>query len=174
MKAIHSILNIQRLNFTPTGVNKADSEHHYRGNYPLCPTIPGVKVYHVDARLASVTYNNRTGLWEVGSYTETLAHSDYTVTRVATSNTSNQRVEDFWELKYMNHDSSKTVELVSDESLWQAGDALNDGENYPDFEMNEYYPTSNPDEDPVHIPFGYKMVIDSVSMESATITFYAA
>lgn len=37
--------------YTPTGLNKQDSESRYAGNHPALYTIPGVKIYHVDARI---------------------------------------------------------------------------------------------------------------------------
>ena len=154
--------------YTPTGVNKADSEQKYAGKYPECPKEPGLKVFHVDARLGVQTYNTRTGTWDFGGYTETLTHSSYTSTRVATSNTGSRRVGECWELQFLNHISDNVETLIIYRTLWKEGDALNDGKNYPDFVMNET------DENGEQIPFGYRMVVDSLSAEGATITFYAA
>lgn len=45
--------------YTPTGLNKFDSDHQYRQGYqyPKGPNIRGIRVWHVDARLAKVTSN---------------------------------------------------------------------------------------------------------------------
>ena len=42
--------------YTPTRLNKADSEHQYLGRYPMGSTRPGIRIWHVDARLAK--YNS--------------------------------------------------------------------------------------------------------------------
>ena len=43
--------------YTPTGLNKFDSEHAYKGNYPKGPDETGIRVWHVDARLVEVRNN---------------------------------------------------------------------------------------------------------------------
>lgn len=37
--------------YTPTLLNELDSTENYSGYYPLGPTIPGIRLWHVDARL---------------------------------------------------------------------------------------------------------------------------
>ena len=38
--------------YTPTGLNELDSTYSYNGGYPKGPTTPGIRLWHVDARLA--------------------------------------------------------------------------------------------------------------------------
>jgi len=38
--------------YTPTGLNALDSAHNLYSGYPQGPSIPGIRVWHVDARLA--------------------------------------------------------------------------------------------------------------------------
>lgn len=45
--------------YTPTGLNEFDSAHQYRENYPLGPSVPGIRVWHIDARL--VQWSNTLG-----------------------------------------------------------------------------------------------------------------
>ena len=41
--------------YSPTGLNKFDSDYHYSDRYPLGPRNTGVRVWHVDARLTQWT-----------------------------------------------------------------------------------------------------------------------
>ena len=41
--------------YTPTGLNLLDSTQQYRGNYPQGPSETGIRLWHVDARLAMRT-----------------------------------------------------------------------------------------------------------------------
>lgn len=54
--------------YTPTGINEKDSLAPYPGNELRGFTVPGVKIYHVDARLGK--YSMSTG--DFSGYTETL------------------------------------------------------------------------------------------------------
>ncbi len=148
--------------YTPTGVNKADSEHSYRGDYPKCPSIPGLKIYHVDSRLG--VFNTTKFI----DFTESISGSYPTWTRIASTNSDNDHVEDFWQLQFLNRDSEKMSTLVENASLFQAGDTFNDDNNYGDFIMNEV--TKDKEEE---IPFGYKITIKECNENGATILFEA-
>ena len=43
--------------YTPTGLNTLDSTYAYNGGYPLGPSAPGIRLWHVDARLAYMKYD---------------------------------------------------------------------------------------------------------------------
>ncbi len=42
--------------YTPTGLNEFDVEHNYKPGYPKGPDVPGIRLWHVDARLAYTFY----------------------------------------------------------------------------------------------------------------------
>lgn len=44
--------------YTPTGLNQFDSQYQYGGAYPLGPSTPGIRLWHIDARLVSYTTND--------------------------------------------------------------------------------------------------------------------
>lgn len=44
--------------YTPTGLNKLDSENSYTNRYPIGFNKNGVKIYHVDSRLGKYSYAN--------------------------------------------------------------------------------------------------------------------
>lgn len=153
--------------YTPTGVNKADSEHNYAGNYPKCPSIPGVKIYHIDSRLGTFTYGGGRG--KFNEFTEKIVGTGSNgFVRIASSNSGSDHVEDFWQLQFMPRSSETMITLVSNDNLFQAGDKFNDNENYSHFVMNER--TKEKEEE---IPFGYKITIKECSANGATILFEA-
>jgi len=39
--------------YTPTGLNKFDSDHQYSSRYPQGPSVPGIRLWHIDARLTN-------------------------------------------------------------------------------------------------------------------------
>ena len=47
--------------FTPTGLNKLDSNYNYDGKYPLGPASYGIRLWHVDARLVVIEKDMITG-----------------------------------------------------------------------------------------------------------------
>ena len=147
--------------YTPTGVNEHDSKEKYIGSYPLCPSKPGLKVWHVDSRLGLFNWTGSTTKFV--SYTDQIVSTSSTsYVKVAASNTGSWTVNDCNQLEFLNSSQLSQKQIIDDETLWHAGDILNDTDNYRNFTMN----SGN--------AWGYKMVVESVSADSATITFYAA
>lgn len=74
--------------YTPTGLNESDSESKYRGEYPLGFTQNGIRIYHVDARMAcgSTVQNLK--------YTDTIVSNSTTATVLAHSNTESSNLMD--------------------------------------------------------------------------------
>ena len=46
--------------YTPTGLNEFDSTYTYSGGYPQGPSIPGIRLWHVDARLYNWNFDQIT------------------------------------------------------------------------------------------------------------------
>ena len=152
--------------YTPTNLNKADSEHNYAGTYPLCPSTYGVKMYHVDSRLGAFQWNGAG--WSFKGYTEKIVTTgDYGKVDTATSNNDAERIDDTWLLQFIPRDDETMLTMVTNENLFQTGDGFNDGENYADFVMNEYKDETEEEQ----VRLGYKISFKSVTSESATIEF---
>lgn len=49
--------------YTPTGLNELDSAYQYDGDYPQGPSTTGIRLWHVDARLATCTAATSTNLY---------------------------------------------------------------------------------------------------------------
>lgn len=151
--------------YTPTGLNEEDSKHAYAGSYPQAPTIPGVKIYHIDSRLGTFQYNAG---WQFVEYTEKIVNtSDTGKVDTATTNTATSRVDEAWLINFLPRSSETIVSIVNNDNLFQAGDSFNDGTNYASFKMNE----KKGEEKDQEISLGYKITIKSLSSESATIEF---
>ena len=59
--------------YTPTGLNEFDSDYQYQGVYPQGPKEPGIRLWHVDARLSE---------WQGGSSFSTSLTSNPTAGRM--------------------------------------------------------------------------------------------
>ena len=73
--------------YTPTGLNKFDCDYQYSSSsYPKGPKTSGIRVWHVDARLANCEYNYSTGDFDFTLTTNLPSSSNRVV--MAMSNTS--------------------------------------------------------------------------------------
>lgn len=154
--------------YTPTGVNKTDSEYSYAGIFQKCPSIPGIKIYHVDSRLGLLNWNTNTGWWKLVNFTEEIVQTDeYSCVAIATSNTGSRRIEDFWRLQFLPRSFETKNAVVNNGNLFQKGDTFNSDKNYTDFMMNER------NKDNIKMSFGYKITIEECSSDGAKILFEA-
>lgn len=153
--------------YTPTGVNKADSEHPYQNAYPLCPSDVGIKVYHIDSRIG--IYDYKTSRTFVG-YTDSIVNTESAqyVMR-ANSNTLSETIKTKvngkervnWLLEYLGKDDKASASVVANDNLFKEGDTFG-YDTYSGYQFNSGK------------SFGYKFEINSLSAEGATITFYQA
>lgn len=63
--------------YTPTGLNKFDSlfKYRYPANYPMGPAVPGVRIWHIDARLWSNSARRLTDTPSTGKVTHATSNS---------------------------------------------------------------------------------------------------
>ena len=148
--------------YTPTGVNEYDSLHEYAGRTPKLPQKPGIKVYHVDARLGLFQYVRDVGLkfTNYADYIVQTGNDGYV--QIAASNTGSRTVNNAWWLEFVTSKQNTKITTVSDENLFHAGDVFGGENNYANYKFNSGK------------EFGYRISFDSVTSEGATITFYAA
>ncbi len=118
--------------YTPTGINLKDSQAMYPGNRIRGFTVPGVKIYHIDARLGR--FSNSTGSFM--GYTDTLTNSG-SYPLVAHSNS----------LEYSQNENYKLIHLIekngvntfidgkiaNNETLFRQGDTFNPATTHKDF-----------------------------------------
>ena len=75
---------------TPTGLNQKDSESNYAGYYPRVMTANGIKIYHIDSRLAVV---DRRGNGFI-RYTDEFVDNGEDKTVISHPNTPNETISD--------------------------------------------------------------------------------
>lgn len=119
--------------YTPTGLNKFDSEHAYSGYYPQGSSVAGVRVWHVDARLVEIVYDYNTEQWYLGKLTTAPTSTLTKLTWHATSNSNGSRGinyagnYDYNELELIRNDvdeSYNSTMPLMEYSLFQTGDTF--------------------------------------------------
>lgn len=155
--------------YTPTGLNEFDSIHQYGGGYPKGPTVPGIRLWHVDARLTR---------YLSGGYQTTLS-TDPTISSVysAMSNTyySSEAADyisplgssyaDYNLLQLIRNNSSEDYTPTADltaSNLFTSGQSFSMSNVAGQF-VNSGKLNSN-------INLGWSFTVDSLSSSSATIT----
>ncbi len=152
--------------YNNSGVNKADAETAYAGRYPKCPSKTGIKIFHVDSRLGIYDYgNNSSG--EFIQYTDSIVSvSSSQMVTWANSNTGSRTPKNSsgdycWQIEYLTSKPNNVFSQINDENLFHEGDTFG-YDTYANYTFN----SGN--------AFGYKFVIESMTDDSATITFYRA
>ena len=144
--------------YTPTGLNKFDSDYQYRDSYPQGPSEPGIRLWHVDARLCR--YSSIT----------TIPSSD--VQHVMSNSYGGDHGSPFGEsyydynlLQFIRKDTSKTYQPtgdLDDGNLFKAGDT---------FTMSTYgaqFVNTGKMND--NKALGWSFRVDSITAAGATIT----
>jgi M6 family metalloprotease-like protein len=73
--------------YTPTGMNKFDSDHATYSGYPQGPSTPGIRLYHIDSRLYTFTKSTGNPNTTRG-YADSITDTTYTYDVAATNTTS--------------------------------------------------------------------------------------
>lgn len=122
--------------YTPTGLNKSDSQNKYQGSYPLMFTESGIKIYHVDSRIGKVSYSNDDYIYGDYSYDmnydELFNNSDYySYYDIFASNTSSYSANSNYKkltLLSSNQNSKKGYYYKNTNAknvdLYQSGDSI--------------------------------------------------
>ena len=119
--------------YTPTGLNKFDTDNQYCGRYPQGPTSAGIRVWHVDARMTY--YVSKTDSWSTTLTTNPTKGNVY----LAMSNTYySSKAKDYCSvlgsgyydyniLQLIRNNKSATykpTDTLSSSSLFKAGDTF--------------------------------------------------
>lgn len=158
--------------YTPTRLNKFDTDHSYEHRYPQGPQTTGVRIWHVDGRLVKIVYSSRYQGWVLGEIT-TVPSSSYTsMTWHATTNTNagdraiNYAGEyEYNELELIRNDknaSYNSSDSLNEDSLFYEGDTF----SLKDYSKQFVNGTKlNGD-----ISLGWEVTFNSVTAEGMNIT----
>lgn len=152
--------------YTPTGLNEQDAKQQYTEEYPKMYQNPGIKIYHVDARLGY--FKN----YRFSYYTDTILGSDTNLafsTKVAHSNTYsiNESLEKNYLIHLLENNAATTLHgtrvPATDETLFHEGDKFDPIDYETCFKNPEYF------NDGEYI--NYIIDVTSLSSTEATIKF---
>ena len=149
--------------YTPTGLNAFDSTYQYSGGYPQGPSIPGIRLWHVDARLYNY-YNGNVGT--NANNNGVILMNNNTCEGERLSELNDGHGEDWDLLKLIRYDQNGTKPLhttnaLSGTDLFTAGKSFTFDSYSSQFAQNSL----NSGED-----FKWSFTVDSVSLTSATIS----
>ena len=159
--------------YTPTGLNKFDCDYQYGGRYPQGPKTSGIRLWHVDARLAK--YNQYTGTFSL----TTNPPSNYNRVIMGMSNTSNDGTEDIKDylsqlgssyydynvLQLIRNRSGQTYTCTDD---FSAADMYRAGNSFDISKVSGQFKESGKLNSKKNI--GYTFTVNSISSTRASIT----
>jgi hypothetical protein len=147
--------------YTPTGLNLKDSEAAYEGNGRRGFTIPGVKIYHVDARLGRFSNN------EFFGYTDTLNNNIGYIAIAHSNSLKYSENEDYKLLHLIEKNGVNTFingQIATDATLFRQGDTFNPATTHSSF-FNHQVGKFN-DESLI----GYQVNVTTLTNQAATLT----
>ena len=160
--------------YTPTGLNEFDANNTYQNAYPQGPSLPGCRIWHVDARLA--TYQSKSfvletdpSIYETKQYVNAFTNSTFVssddgrgsvLASSSTDSYANYRELQLIRKNYLT--DPKCDEVLSYSNLFVTGDT---------FDMNTYAKVFyNNGKLNNGKQLGYRVSFDSVTSTKATIT----
>ena len=171
--------------YTPTGLNEFDTDYCYGGRYPQGSSTPGIRVWHVDARLVYVNSNNVRNneivdLTESQLTTNPNYNSDYGVLGAFSNTYYSSDVEGYcsilgksyadWNLLQLIRNSSsgtyKPTDDFASSSLFKQGDTFTMSKVSGQFKNSGKLNSK--------IDLGWSFTVDSLSSSSATLTLTRA
>ena len=155
--------------YTPTGLNEMDAKESYMDEYPLMYQNPGIKIYHIDARLGYFAN------YRFSKYTDEIIGvegNDAFSTRLAHSNTASINAQSgIFNSYYLLHllENEENPKLhgtrvpATDNTLFHEGDVFDPYYHEICFTTPEYFNDGE--------FISYTIEVSSLSMENATIKF---
>lgn len=150
--------------YTPTGLNLKDSQAMYPGNQVRGFTVPGVKIYHVDARLGR--YSNSTGSFL--GYTDTINTSG-SYPSIAHSNSIDYSENENFKLIHLIEENGVNTfidgEIASNTTLFRQGDTFNPTTTHASF---FYHQVGKFNDESL---IGYQVNVTTLTNQAVTLTF---
>jgi hypothetical protein len=146
--------------YRPEGLNQKDASLAFAGRYPKQFSIPGIKIYHVDARIGR--YVKVDGRWTFNDYVSFIGNRNATTYYgIANSNSASRGAVPYNKLLHLLEPSGINRFMhgyyATDASLFKQGDVFSNV-NYPNFTFNS------------GAVFPYDIEVTSMSDNAATLT----
>ena len=118
--------------YTPTGLNKFDSDYKYSGVYPQGPSVAGIRVWHVDARLYAyyrdtITNDPNTGYVEILQSNTSYKSGSSENSRCSVLASEDSRYYDYNLLQMIRNNTSTTyhpTDKLSSSNMFKTGDTF--------------------------------------------------
>lgn len=150
--------------YTPTGINQKDSAAAYPGNGVRGFNVPGVKIYHVDARLGR--YRNSNGSFN--GYVDTLNVGSTNYPYIAHSNSAEYSQNENYKLIHLIEKNGVNTfidgDIANNATLFRLGDTFNPYTTHSSF----FYHGAGQFNDQSQI--GYSVSITALTNSSVTLT----
>jgi len=146
--------------YTPTVLNEKDSIYPFAGYYPKTFSVPGIKVYHIDSRVARFR-TNASGVDTLVSYTTVIgARSSSGYTGLAHSNTASRSGNPDLKLVHLLESSGENTfkhgGIATDDTLFTEGMTFG-YDTFSNYTFNS------------GVALGYKFTVTSVTASGATL-----
>lgn len=113
--------------YTPTGLNQFDSQYQYGGAYPLGPSTPGIRLWHIDARLVSYTTSD----WSTNPNDGEVMHA---MTNTYNNDNDNGHVsplgEEYYDYNILQLIRNDTSETYHTSAVLSSSDLFKQGNSY--------------------------------------------
>ncbi len=113
--------------YTPTGLNQFDSQYQYGGAYPLGPSTPGIRLWHIDARLVSYTTSD----WSTNPNDGGVTHA---MTNTYNNDNDNGHVsplgEEYYDYNILQLIRNDTSETYHTSAVLSSSDLFKQGNSY--------------------------------------------
>lgn len=155
--------------YTPTGLNQFDSLHQYSGAYPVGPSVPGIRLWHVDARLTtyslsgwSTTLTSNTNASRINTAMSNTYYSSEAAGYISPLGESYANYNLLQLIRNSISAGYTPTDDLSSSSLFKAGSSFNMSTYASQF-VNSGKLNSN-------VNLGWSFTVDSCSSSNATIT----
>ena len=166
--------------YSPSGLNELDCTYAYSGGYPKGPSTPGVRVWHIDARLydiTSITAQGNIGGGNVTSFPPNRGYYDdqhvphYGVVHATGNSSTGERVISYagstlYRENYLVRNNTTTTysnnNYISSSDLFKTGDTFTISKYKSQFPGSTKFNNGN--------SFNWSVSFDSVTSSGMTIT----
>ena len=149
--------------YTPTGLNQKDSQAIYPGNNVRGFTVPGIKIYHVDARLGR--FSNSTG--DFLGYTDTLNNSG-SYPMFAHSNSLEYTADENYKLIHLIEKNGTNTfingSIASNSTLFRQGETFNPTTTHSSFFYHQVGKFND------QSAIGYSVSVATLTANAVTLT----
>ena len=132
--------------YTPTGLNEFDCKYRYKEQYPLGVNQTGIRLWHVDARLVSVS-NKYNYAYSEDYFTVPFKNNDFMMSNTRYTNQTASYASplgsDYSNYKLLQLIRNNSEETYKSESFFNESDLYQDGSTFKISDVNKQFVNKN-------------------------------